>query len=53
MPWWYDSVVEFSIFEREALIRIHAKMAAEQKGEAFADRRADNSDMRGPDRRAV
>lgn len=48
----YDDVVlEMARTHREALERIHAKITADQLGEAFIDRRADNSALRGGDRR--
>jgi hypothetical protein len=46
-----DAILEIARLEREAVVRVHAKMAAQQLGEAFADRRDDASAMRGADRR--
>jgi hypothetical protein len=48
-----EIILEMAILEREAMVRVRVKMAAQQLGEAFADRRDECSHMRGPDRRAA
>ena len=51
VPWWCDMEIELSRLEREAITRVRARMASEQLGEAFADRRAPESPLRGGERR--
>jgi hypothetical protein len=46
-----EAILEIAKLEREAYVRVRARMAAEQLGEAFADRRDETSAMRGTDRR--
>jgi hypothetical protein len=46
-----EGTLELARLEREAIIHTHAKMAVQQFGEAFADRRGDGSLLRSPDRR--
>ena len=48
-----EIILEIAKLEREAHIRVRVRMAAEQLGECFADRRDDSSAMRGADRRAT
>ena len=48
-----EMILEIAKLEREAHIRVRVRMAAEQLGECFADRRDDSSTMRGADRRAT
>jgi hypothetical protein len=48
-----EIILEMAKLEREAYVRIRVRMAAEQLGECFADRRDDSSAMRGADRRAT
>lgn len=47
-----EAIIELAILEREAYLRVRSKMAVEQLGEAFADRRDESSSMRGADRRS-
>lgn len=51
---WYDDVaIEMARLGREALTRIRIKMASQQLGEAWQDRREVTTIKRGPQRRTV